>query len=83
MKYYLLYIKSILLLKVKSSFCYFLAQFESKTVRPRSLGSIHILGYYENKSEIAIRNKHTVKNADVNFDISTKYKEKVPKFSEA
>ena len=57
MKYYLFYIKSILFLKVKSSFCYFFAQFESKSVRPRSLGSIHILGYYENKSEIAIRNK--------------------------
>ena len=29
------------------------------------------------------KDRYTVKNADVNFDISTKYKEKVPKFSEA
>ena len=56
MKYYLLYIKSILFLKLKIIFLLFLSQFESKTVCPRSLAPIHILGYYENKSEIAIRN---------------------------
>ena len=50
MMYYMLYMTSILFLYQTSSFCYFLAQFESKTVCPRSLGPIHILGYY------AIRN---------------------------
>ena len=33
-----------------------LFQFQSNTVCPRSLGPIYILGYYEIKSEIAIRN---------------------------
>ena len=37
-------------------FMLFLAQFESNAVCPRSLGPIYILGYYENKSKIAIRN---------------------------
>ena len=33
-----------------------LFQFQSNTVCPRSLGPIYILGYFENKSEIAIKN---------------------------
>ena len=55
--YYLLYMKSILFLKLKIIFMLFLyAQFESNTVCPRSLGPIYILGRYEKKTEIAIRN---------------------------